>query len=163
MADNSQKTRQPNSWYNLILHLHPRKVNPYTLSLKLTFGLDGRAAILVVIQVFTELLLKFHSFPTPEGAYNSVLNINEWLLFGKLAHNIRHWSAVSLLWITFLHMLMALFTGAYQKPRHATCFNWHNLTFACGFIKFKRIFAPIGQAFVLGSYISYQPVIIHSH
>jgi len=41
MADNSQKTGQPNSWYNLILHLHPRMVNPYTLSLKLTFGLDG--------------------------------------------------------------------------------------------------------------------------
>jgi len=90
MADNSQNTRQPNSRYNLILHLHPRKDNPYTLRLTLTFGLGGMAAILVVIQVFTGLLLKFHYFPTPEGAYNSVLNINEGLLFGKQAHNIHH-------------------------------------------------------------------------
>ncbi len=79
------------------------------------------AALLVVIQVFTGLLLKFHYIPSPEGAYNSVLNINEGLLFGKLAHNIHHWSAVLLLWITFLHMLRVIFTGAYSKPRHA---NW---------------------------------------
>jgi quinol-cytochrome oxidoreductase complex cytochrome b subunit len=121
MADPSQNNNQTKSWYNLILHLHPRKVKPYTLRFNLTFGLGGMAALLVVIQVFTGLLLKFHYIPFPEGAYNSVLNINEGLLFGKLAHNIHHWSAVLLLWITFLHMLRVIFTGAYSKPRHA---NW---------------------------------------
>jgi quinol-cytochrome oxidoreductase complex cytochrome b subunit len=120
MADPSQNTSQTKSWYNLILHLHPRKVKPFTLRFTLTFGLGGMAALLVVIQVFTGLLLKFHYIPSPEGAYNSVLNINEGLLFGKLAHNIHHWSAVLLLWITFLHMLRVVFTGAYSKPRHAT-------------------------------------------
>jgi quinol-cytochrome oxidoreductase complex cytochrome b subunit len=78
------------------------------------------AALLIVIQVFTGLLLKFHYIPSPDGAYNSVLNITEGLLFGKLAHNIHHWSAILLLWITFLHMLRVFFTGAYQKPRHGT-------------------------------------------
>jgi quinol-cytochrome oxidoreductase complex cytochrome b subunit len=120
MADSSPNTSQTKSWYNLILHLHPRKVKPYTLRFNLTFGLGGMAALLVVIQVFTGLLLKFHYIPSPEGAYNSVLNINEGLLFGKLAHNIHHWSAVLLLWITFLHLLRVVFTGAYSKPRHAT-------------------------------------------
>jgi len=120
MADPSQNISPTKSWYNLILHLHPRKVKPYTLRFTLTFGLGGMAALLVVIQVFTGLLLKFHYIPSPEGAYNSVLNINEGLLFGKLAHNIHHWSAVTLLWITFLHMLRVVFTGAYSKPRHAT-------------------------------------------
>ena len=76
--------------------------------------------MLVVIQVFTGLLLKFHYIPSPDGAYDSVLNINEGLLFGKLARNIHHWSAILLLWITFLHMLRVFFTGAYRKPRHAT-------------------------------------------
>jgi len=120
MADNTSNNRQTKSWYNLILHLHPRKVKPYTLRFTLTFGLGGMAALLVVIQVFTGLLLKFHYIPSPEGAYNSIQNINEGLLFGKLAHNIHHWSAVLLLWITFLHMMRVLFTGAYRKPRHAT-------------------------------------------
>ncbi len=120
MADLSTNTGSTKSWYNLILHLHPRKVKPHTLRLDLTFGLGGMAALLVVIQVFTGLLLKFHYVPSPGGAYDSVLNINEGLLFGKLAHNIHHWSAVLLLWITFLHLLRVVFTGAYSKPRHAT-------------------------------------------
>jgi quinol-cytochrome oxidoreductase complex cytochrome b subunit len=120
MTDISTETHKPRSWYNLILHLHPRKVKPSTLDFTLTFGLGGMAALLIVIQVFTGLLLKFHYIPSPDGAYNSVLNINEGLLFGKLAHNIHHWSAILLLWITFLHMLRVFFTGAYRKPRHAT-------------------------------------------
>jgi quinol-cytochrome oxidoreductase complex cytochrome b subunit len=120
MTANSPDTKQAKSWYNLILHLHPRKVRPDVLRFTLTFGLGGMAALLVVIQVFTGLLLKFHYVSSPEGAYNSILSINENLLFGKLAHNIHHWSAVLLLWITFLHMLRVLFTGAYRKPRHAT-------------------------------------------
>jgi quinol-cytochrome oxidoreductase complex cytochrome b subunit len=121
MEENSPNTKQAKSWYNLILHLHPRKVKPSTLDFTLTFGLGGMAALLVVIQVFTGLLLKFHYIPSPEAAYDSVKNINEGLLFGKLAHNIHHWSAILLLWITFFHMLRVLFTGAYRQPRHA---NW---------------------------------------
>ncbi len=120
MTGNSSNIKQSSPWYNLILHLHPGKVRISTLDFKLTFGLGGMAALLVVIQVFTGLLLKFHYIPSPEGAYNSVLNINDGLLFGKLAHNIHHWSAILLLWITFLHLLRVFFTGAYRKPRHAT-------------------------------------------
>ncbi len=120
MTVESPEKRPARAWYNLILHLHPRKVRLSTLDFTLTFGLGGMAALLVVIQIFTGLLLKFHYIPSPEGAYNSVLNINEGLLFGKLAHNIHHWSAILLLWITFLHMLRVFFTGAYRKPGHAT-------------------------------------------
>jgi quinol-cytochrome oxidoreductase complex cytochrome b subunit len=120
MADKSPDNFPSRSWYNLILHLHPRRVNSSTLRFNLTFGLGGMAALLVVIQIFTGLLLKFHYIPSPDGAYNSILNINEGLLFGKLAHNVHHWSAVLLLWITFLHMLRVFFTGAYRKPRHAS-------------------------------------------
>jgi quinol-cytochrome oxidoreductase complex cytochrome b subunit len=120
MADHPDKIAQSKSWYNLILHLHPRKVKQETLRFTLTFGLGGMAALLMVVQVFTGLLLKFHYVASPSNAYNSVQYINEGLLFGKLAHNIHHWSAILLLWITFLHMLRVFFTGAYRKPRHVT-------------------------------------------
>jgi quinol-cytochrome oxidoreductase complex cytochrome b subunit len=120
MNDDALNTRQPKSNNNLILHLHPRKVRLSTLDFKLTFGLGGAAALLLVIQVLTGILLKFHYVPSPDGAYDSVLKINNSLLFGKLAHNMHHWSAILLLWITFLHMLRVLFTGAYHKPRHTT-------------------------------------------
>jgi quinol-cytochrome oxidoreductase complex cytochrome b subunit len=105
----------------LILHLHPRRINAQTLRFTLTFGLGGMAALLVLFQVFTGLLLKFHYEPSPENAYNSILNLQQGLLFGQLARNLHHWSAIMLLWITFLHMLRVIFTGAYRKPRHI---NW---------------------------------------
>ena len=120
MVPDPVKKRNNQSWYNLILHLHPRKVKPDTLRFTLSFGLGGMAALLIVIQVLTGLLLKFHYVVSPEGAYDSVLNITDNLLFGKLAHNLHHWSAIFLLWITFLHILRVIFTGAYRKPRQAT-------------------------------------------
>ena len=120
MDEYPEKTKSSRPGYNFLLHIHPRKVRPETLRFNLTFGLGGMAALLIVIQVFTGLLLKFHYIPSPENAYNSVISINENLLFGKMTHNLHHWSAILLLWITFLHMLRVFFTGAYRKPRHTT-------------------------------------------
>ena len=121
MDQNHDTEKQRKRLYNLILHLHPRKVKVVTLRFNLTFGLGGMAALLVVVQIFTGLLLKFHYEPSPENAYNSILNLQEGLLFGKMLRNLHHWSAIALLWVVFLHMLRVLFTGAYRKPRHA---NW---------------------------------------
>jgi quinol-cytochrome oxidoreductase complex cytochrome b subunit len=78
------------------------------------------AALLVVIQVVTGLLLKFHYEPSPESAYNSILNLQESLLFGKMLRNIHHWSAIAFVWVAFLHMLRTAFTGAYRPPRDVT-------------------------------------------
>jgi quinol-cytochrome oxidoreductase complex cytochrome b subunit len=109
--------KKKKSPFGLILHLHPRKVKESTLRFSLTFGLGGMAALLMVIQVVTGLLLKFHYEPSPGEAYNSILNLQESLLFGKMLRNIHHWSALAMVWIVFLHMLRVVFTGAYRKPR----------------------------------------------
>lgn len=103
--------------FGLILHLHPRKVKESTLRFSLTYGLGGMAALLMVTQVVTGLLLKFHYEPSPLEAYDSILNLQESLLFGKMLRNIHHWSALAMVWIVFLHMLRVAFTGAYRKPR----------------------------------------------
>jgi quinol-cytochrome oxidoreductase complex cytochrome b subunit len=120
MDGSSDKEKKSNPGINLILHLHPRKVRLSTLRFTLSFGLGGMAALLVVIQIFTGLLLKFHYLPSPENAYNSILNLQSGLLFGQFVRNLHHWGAILLLWITFLHMLRVVFTGAYRKPRHVT-------------------------------------------
>jgi quinol-cytochrome oxidoreductase complex cytochrome b subunit len=120
MDENTGTEKQIKPVYGLILHLHPRKVKSSTLRFTLTFGLGGMAALLVVMQVFTGLLLKFHYEPSPENAYNSILNLQESLLFGKMLRNLHHWSAIILLWVVFLHTLRVLFTGAFRKPRHIT-------------------------------------------
>ncbi|MGE5348617.1 MAG: cytochrome b N-terminal domain-containing protein [Actinomycetota bacterium] len=120
MTEHSAIHKKEKSRFGLILHLHPRKVKESTLRFTLTFGLGGMAALLVVIQVVTGLLLKFHYEPSPENAYNSILNLQESLLFGKMLRNIHHWSAIAFVWVVFLHMLRTAFTGAYRPPRDVT-------------------------------------------
>ncbi|MGB3924125.1 MAG: cytochrome b N-terminal domain-containing protein [Bacteroidales bacterium] len=120
MTDHSATKKRDKSRFGLILHLHPRKVRESTLRFTLTFGLGGMAAMLMVIQVITGLLLKFHYEPSPENAYNSILNLQESLLFGKMLRNIHHWSAIAFVWIAFLHMLRVAFTGACRPPRDVT-------------------------------------------
>lgn len=117
MEQNPATEKRKKNPFGLILHLHPRKVKESTLRFSLTFGLGGMAALLMVIQVVTGLLLKFHYEPSPGEAYNSILNLQESLLFGKMLRNIHHWSALAMVWIVFLHMLRVVFTGAYRKPR----------------------------------------------
>jgi len=120
MTESPVPEKKPKSAFGLLLHLHPRKVKESTLRFTLTFGLGGMAAMLLVIQVVTGLLLKFHYEPSPESAYNSILNLQESLLFGKMLRNIHHWSAIAFVWIAFLHMLRVAFTGAYRPPRDVT-------------------------------------------
>ena len=79
---------------NLILHFRPATVPEKTLKFTLTWGLGGMAAVLVLLQLGTGLLLKFVYVPTPLGAYRSILELNNAVMFGQLIHNIHHWCVV---------------------------------------------------------------------
>ena len=108
--------------YNFLLHLHPRKIKADAIKFKHTFGLGGMAALLITIQVISGLLLKYHYIPNPAEAYNSILHIQNNLMFGQLIRNLHHWSAIFLIWISFLHLLRVVFTAAFYKPRNI---NWY--------------------------------------
>ncbi len=106
---------------NLILHFRPTMVPEKTLKFTLTWGLGGMAAVLVLLQIGTGILLKFTYEPTPVAAYTSIQTMQDHVAFGQLIRNIHHWSANLLVLIVFLHMLRILFTGAFHPPRQ---FNW---------------------------------------
>lgn len=106
---------------SLILHLHPRRVPQAALELTHTWGLGGMAALLVAIQFVTGLLLRFVYAPFPGKAFDSIIMLQNEVLFGQFVRNIHHWSAIFLLTITFLHLLRVFFTGAFHRPRQ---FNW---------------------------------------
>jgi len=66
-------------------------------------------------------MLRFYYEPFPGLAYDSIVLLQNNVLFGRLIRNIHHWSGVFLVIITFLHLLRTFFTGAYQSPRQV---NW---------------------------------------
>lgn len=118
---NQEANKKPRTFTNIFLHLHPPTVRREAIAFNRTFGLGGMAALLIVIQFITGIMLRFYYEPFPGLAYDSILLLQNNVLFGRLIRNIHHWSGVFLVIITFLHLLRVFLTGAYQKPREI---NW---------------------------------------
>jgi quinol-cytochrome oxidoreductase complex cytochrome b subunit len=105
----------------ILLHLHPARVSLASIDFSRTFGLGGMAALLIVIQLITGVLLRFYYTPVPAEAYNSVVFLKTQVLFGQFIRNLHYWSGVFLLLIAFLHFLRVFLTGAYRDVRKI---NW---------------------------------------
>jgi len=108
-------------WHTLVLLIHPENVRASSLVFHRTFGLGGMALLLFVLQAITGILLRFVYEPTPLGAYDSVLFIQEEVVFGRLVRNMHHWSGMLIVVVVFLHLLRVFYTQAYYPPRR---FNW---------------------------------------
>ena len=107
--------------HNILLHIHPAKVNEASLRYTRTFGLGGMAALLIVIQIITGILLRFYYTPSPAEAYDSIILMKNQVLFGQFIRNIHYWSGVFMLLIAFLHFLRVFLTGAFRDVRKI---NW---------------------------------------
>ncbi len=106
---------------SLILHIHPPVIDKTTLKFSRTWGLGGMALLLIMIQFISGVFLKFVYLPFPGKAYESIIVLQNEIVFGQLIRNIHYWSAVLLLLVTFLHLLRVYFTGAFTHSRQ---FNW---------------------------------------
>ena len=113
--------RRFNPLATLVLHFRPRRVAEKTLRFSLTWGLGGIAALLVSLQLFTGILLKFAYGPVPTQAYESLVNLQQGFLFGQLVRNMHFWSANLLVVVVCLHGLRVFFTGGFHPPRRL---NW---------------------------------------
>jgi quinol-cytochrome oxidoreductase complex cytochrome b subunit len=78
------------------------------------------AAVLVLNQFATGVLLKFVYQPTVAGAYLSIVALQNEIVFGGLIRNLHYWGANLLLLIMLLHLLRVFFTSAYRSPRRAS-------------------------------------------
>ncbi len=112
---NNNTNKKPKLFSGILLHLHPKSINEDALSFNRTFGLGGMAALLIVILFITGILLRFYYEPFPQKAYNSILVLQNNVLFGQLIRNIHHWCGVFLVIISFLHLLRVFFTGGFQS------------------------------------------------
>jgi len=106
---------------NLVLHVRPVRVPLKTLTYTHTFGLGGMSLILLLLLLATGVLLMFAYEPSPGDAYDSIVALQQNVLFGKFIRSVHHWSANFLILVVLLHLLRTYFTGAYFYPRQ---FNW---------------------------------------
>jgi len=106
---------------NLVLHLHPPKVDKQTLKWTYSWGLGGLSAVLMVILGLTGAILLNNYTPAAPQAYLDVLEIRSNVWFGELVRNLHHWSANLLVVISVLHLVRVFLTGSYRPPRET---NW---------------------------------------
>ena len=106
---------------SLILHMRPIRVPAKALRYTHTFGLGGMSLVLFLMLISTGFLMIFVYEPSPERAYQSILFLQQEILFGRLIRAVHHWSANLLIAVVVLHMLRVFLTGAFHARRRS---NW---------------------------------------
>ncbi|MCU4166388.1 cytochrome b N-terminal domain-containing protein [Carboxylicivirga caseinilyticus] len=105
----------------LLLHLHPNKVDAQSIKFTRTFGLGGIAALLFVMLFISGMLLRFAYVPSVKGAYDSIIELENQVLFGQLLRNLHYWSGMALVLVSFLHVLRVFYTQSIYHERRK---NW---------------------------------------
>jgi quinol-cytochrome oxidoreductase complex cytochrome b subunit len=118
MPDNNNNNRA--SARSLVQHARPVRVPEAALRFTHTFGLGGMALVLFLVLLGTGLLMIFVYEPTPEGAYKSILYMQDETLFGRLIRGAHHWGANLLIAVAALHLFRVFLTGAFQGVRRST-------------------------------------------
>ena len=95
-----------------------RKV-PHDVNWMQTLGSASLTAFLV--QAGTGVILAFYYKPSPNEAYDSVVNITNELTLGWLVRGMHKWGASVFIILIFLHMARVFLFGAYKYPREV---NW---------------------------------------
>ncbi|MCU4154605.1 cytochrome b N-terminal domain-containing protein [Carboxylicivirga sp. A043] len=104
-----------------LLHLHPPRVNAQAIKYTRTFGLGGIAVLLFVLLFITGMLLRFIYVPSEKGAYDSIVYLQQEVLFGQLLRNMHYWSGMLLVIVSFLHVIRVFYSQSIYNERRK---NW---------------------------------------
>jgi quinol-cytochrome oxidoreductase complex cytochrome b subunit len=104
-----------------LLHLHPPRINAQAIKYTRTFGLGGIAALLFVLLFITGMLLRFIYVPSEKGAYDSIVYLQQEVLFGQLLRNVHYWSGMLLVIVSFLHVIRVFYSQSIYYERRK---NW---------------------------------------
>jgi cytochrome b6 len=92
-----------------------KSVPQHKHSLWYYFG--GLTLFFFALQVVTGLMLALYYQPTPEHAYESVVETVNLVPHGWFVRSLHSWSANILIALLFIHMFSAFLMKAYRKPR----------------------------------------------
>jgi len=110
-----------NSFWSLLLHLHPRRVPEASSKVTFTWCLGGLALWMFLLESITGALLLLHYVPTAGGAYPSIQEITHVVPYGFFVRNLHYWCGQIMVVLVVLHMVRVFVTGSFVAPRQ---FNW---------------------------------------
>jgi quinol-cytochrome oxidoreductase complex cytochrome b subunit len=135
-------TEKPNPRFKVhttsfLFHIRPRYYQKGSTILSHTFRLGFMTVFFYAVELVTGVILMVYYVPTPEGAYQSILEIMSEVPFGNLMRDLHRLGAEATVIFTFLHLLRTYFTGSYKKERS---FTWLTGVILLGITLFLSFF-----------------------
>lgn len=118
-------TEKPNPRYKVhvtsfLFHIRPKFYQRASTVFSHTWRLGFFTVFFFGLEIITGLILMIFYTPSPEEAYNSILNLLSNVPFGKLMRDLHRLGAEGMVIFTVLHMLRTFLTGSYKKERSFT-------------------------------------------
>ncbi|MFC1878847.1 cytochrome bc complex cytochrome b subunit [Chloroflexota bacterium] len=143
-------TEKPNPRYRVhttsfLFHIRPRYYEAGSTVLTHTFRLGFFTTFFFAVELFTGLILMIYYTPSPEKAYDSILNLISNVPFGQLLRDVHRLGAEAMVIFTVLHMLRTFLTGSYKKERSFTWLTGLALLGITLFLSFSGYLLPWDQ------------------
>ena len=127
------------------LHMRPSYFHADMTGLYPTFRLGWLSTYFVFFETITGLLLMVWYTPSPDSAYENMVNIITRVPLGQLMRDLHRLGAEAMVLIVALHMIRTFLTGSYKKPRQFTWFTGVLLLIFTGFLSFTGYLLPWDQ------------------
>ena len=143
-------TERPNPRYKVhttsfLFHIRPRYYLKGSTVFTHTFRLGFFTAFFFFVELFTGIILMIYYTPSPEKAYDSILNLLSNVPYGQLLRDMHRLGAEAMVIFTALHMLRTYLTGSYKKERSFTWFTGVILLGITLFLSFSGYLLPWDQ------------------
>lgn len=127
------------------LHMRPSYFHKDMTGVYPTFRLGWLSTYFVFFETITGIFLMVWYTPSPEVAYENMLNIMSNVPLGAFMRGLHRLGAEAMVLIVSLHMLRTFVTGSYKKPRQFTWLTGVILIFFTLLLSFTGYLLPWDQ------------------
>jgi len=141
---------KPNPRYKVhttsfLFHIRPRYYEKASTIFTHTFRLGFFSTFFFIVEAITGIILMIYYSPIPSEAYQSILNLESNVPYGKLVRDMHRLGAEAMVIFVFLHMMRTFLTGSYKKERSFTWFTGVLLLGVTLFLSFFGYLLPWDQ------------------
>jgi quinol-cytochrome oxidoreductase complex cytochrome b subunit len=127
------------------LHIRPSFYHEAVTGIYPTFRLGFLSTYFFIFEIITGLFLMIFYTPSPDAAYDNMLEILGNVPLGQFMRDLHRLGAEFMVAIVALHMLRTFVTGSYKRPRQFTWFTGTVLLLATLFLSFSGYLLPWDQ------------------
>ena len=127
------------------LHIRPSYYNEAVTGIYPTFRLGWLSTYFFFLEIITGMFLMVFYTPSPDVAYDNMLNILGNVPMGQFMRDLHRLGAEGMVLFVALHMLRTFVTGSYKRPRQFTWFTGMVLLLTTLFLSFTGYLLPWDQ------------------